>query len=500
MLFPPGGSSTDAIEPIHQKFAFKEGATWERTDIWGLLAAAYALLLSSSLPLISSPRHGSSPLGRLQGSTEIRRAFRHCLDAPKELKSMTFAKLSLLPVLRRPSQNSGTKCDASEFLLAVLSEFVSNYLDVLSASGLPPSRKNWQTEQEEALQLERENQKQKAEFRLWIGQYNQGEKEDPVPSSVDLLNRPDCFDDIVALAVALADLGPEFALKFWGVKKEDAEEDGGGSITILTPSRALLVIQKASAEDDSLLHFYLALLGALAKAEHPDVSDNGATAVNAMLSNKTYSEHWSWVYIFDTIRWYIRQFNDLKSSATTSSSSSTSSSTSYYYRNVNLTSTAHQASQSPSIAKPAELGETNTFYLLSLLNLISNVASKSSVSRLQILSMQLPITVESSNTVVGNDTTLTILFALVTAPLPPEIRGMTFTAISNLLKNDGLSLEASTKLREFVTKAWELVESCQVVPVMLLDQYTQAAGEGMLRNTSGLRFPVSSTSLVRAYV
>jgi hypothetical protein len=75
---------------------------------------------------------------------------------------------------------------------------------------------------------------------------------------------------------------------------------------------------------------------------------------------------------------------------------------------------------------------------------------------------------------------------------------MTFTAMANLLKNDSFGQEDSAKVRDFSLKAWDLVESCQVVPILLLDQYPPTAGEEMLRSITGLKFPVSSTSLVGA--
>ena len=485
---------TDALEPIHKKFAKQAGTQWIRTDIWALLAGSYALLLSSSPTLISSPRHSSTSPGRPHGSAEVRRSFRYCLRCLTELKAITFAKNSLLPVLRRPYQYPGTKCDASEFYLLGLSEFVSKLLDIFSSSSLPPSRKNWQTEQEEGLQLERENQKQRAEFRLWAGQYDQGPKEEAVPSSVNLMKRPDCIDDLIVLALSVADLGPEYALKFWDVSGPD--DDQGASKVSLSPSRALNAIQKASSDDDSLIPFYLAFLGALAKAESPELEQSGAGVVNKLLFTAGASNKYDWRQLLEAIRWYVRRFNDTGSSSTSATTSSGPSSTSYYYRTVNLMNNPRQAAQTANTSESTELGDEGKFFLLSLLNLISNVASKSPESRVQLLSLQLAIKSESSSTFFGNDATLNILFSFGTAPLPPEIRGMTFTAIANLLNNDSLGTEDRTKMLDFSLKAWELVESCQVLPILLLDQYPQVVGEEMLRSKNGIKFPASSTSLV----
>jgi hypothetical protein len=64
------------------------------------------------------------------GAVDIRKQWRECLEAPVELKSFTFARLSLLPALQTPSDNAD--CDVTEFFLSVYAEFASHYLDVLS--------------------------------------------------------------------------------------------------------------------------------------------------------------------------------------------------------------------------------------------------------------------------------------------------------------------------------------------------------------------------------
>lgn len=459
-----------------------------RTDICGLLCGAYAMLLKGSPSLLSSPRGGSSP------SRTLMRTVGDCLSAPTELKSITFAKLCLLPALQRPSRQSGTECDSSEFFLAVLSEFVANFMDILSASGnLPVSRASWKSEKEEGLQLARENRQQAINFKMWSGQYEQGSQEAPIPTSVDLMKRPDCMDDVVALAVAIASLGPEFALKFWSKQEID---DEGEARTILVASRANKKLRAVSAEDSSLDSFYLAFLAALAKAEHPGIAKGGADVVHSILSNEhTADTAQSWTVVLNTLRWYCRQFDRSKSTSSTAAGPSGTTSSSYYYQNSHRAASSAGSFKSDAASKPIDIGEANTFYLLSLLGLIANVCEKSPAARLEILSKQLPITLENSSTVIGSDTTLNILFSLSTSPLPPDVRGATFSAISSLLCMDDLDEEAKTRMSEFATNAWELLDSCQILPIMLLDQYPQAPGE-LNRMDSGLRFPASSTSLV----
>jgi len=412
------------------------------------------------------------------------------------LKSITFAQISLLPALQRPSNYAGAKCDSSEFLLSVLSEFVANFLDVVSSSGnLPVSRASWKSERLEELQLERENQKQKREFSMWMGTSDPGAKEPAIPNTVDLMQRPDCMDDIIALAVAVASQGPLFALKFWDFSNNT--DENGNTTTSLVPSRAYKQLKALATEDETLTSFYLAFSAALAKAECIYNNVRGADVVHSIFSSPDYS-FGNWNSVFETLRWYIRTLDTSQSnSGANVTRSSGTSSTSYYYQNTSATNTSTQAS-SKSSPKPAEIGEANIFYLLSLLGLISSVGAKSPASRLTILSMQLPIKTHNSNTVLGSDPTLNILFSLLTAPLPPEVRGATLVAIASLLGIDGLDAEETTKMRKFAGNAWVLVESCQILPIFLLDQYPQAV-VGVTPKHSGFHFPASSVSLVSLF-
>ena len=492
MLLPTGEQPGAGLEPIHQRLTSGGCRDWKRTDICGLLCGAYAMLLKAPSSL-ASPRAGGSP----SRSRSLVRTFAECLSAPMLLKSITFAQLCLLPALQRPSNHTGAKCETSEFLLSVLSEFVANFMDVLSSSGnLPISRSSWKKEQLEALQLEREQQKQKRDFSMWLGSNDQGAKETPVPTSVDLMQRPDCMDDVVALAVSVASQGPLYALKFWDFSNEI--DEAGNSITTLIPSRAYKQLKALASEDDSLTPFYMAYSAALAKAESPYIHVRGADVVNSTLSSPDSSAV-NWNSVFETLRWYFRTLDTTKTNTATVTRSSGAPSTSYYYQNTSTTATSTQrTTESSSGSKPAEIGETNTFYLLSLLGLISSVSAKSSKSRLEILSMKLPIKTQNSSTVLASDPTLNIMFSLLTGPLPPEVRGATLTAIANLLCTEGLTDEEKTRMREFAGSAWVLVESCQILPIMLLDQYPQAVGGGSPK-VSGLHFPASSVSLVSQF-
>ncbi len=107
--------------------------------------------------------------------------------------------------------------------------------------------------------------------------------------------------------------------------------------------------------------------------------------------------------------------------------------------------------------------------------------------------------------------TLEILFALLTiTSLPPEIMGMAFVAIANLLRpcddsvgsapaemSDSNDVVASLSVGDDLTakrnhistadamRAWELVEICQFVPIKLHSQYSSyAAGAGSMSRIS----------------
>lgn len=489
MLLPTGEQPGAGLDPIHQRLTSEGCRQWKRTDICGLLCGAYAMLLKAPTSL-TSPRAGGSP----SRSRSLVRTFAECLSAPMCLKSITFAQLCLLPALQRPSNHTGAACETSEFLLSVLSEYVANFLDVLSSSGnFPVSRTSWKKEQLEALQLDRETQQQQKEFSMWAGNYDdQDRKEKPVANSVDLMQRPDCMDDIIALAVAVASQGPMYAMKFWDFSNET---DASGNPTMaLVPSRAYKQLKALASEDDSLTPFYMAYSAVLAKAESPYSDVCGADVVNSILVSPD-STTINWHSVFETLRWYFRTLDISKTNSPAVTRSSNTSSTSYYYQNTSATNSSTQGSaKSSSASKPMEMGETNTFYLLSLLGLVSSVSSKSPKSRLEILSMKLPIKTPNSNTVLGSDPTLNIMFSLLTGPLPPEVRGASLAAIASLLCTEGLHEEEKSRMRDFAASAWALVESCQILPIILLDQYPQAV-RGATPKISGLNFPASSVSL-----
>jgi hypothetical protein len=486
----------NGLQDIHSRLKPGAQESWRRKDIWGLLAASYALLLRSAPSILSSPRAGAP-----QPSIDVRYASIDCFELPTELKSFSFARLTLAPALQRLNTNTAVEiCDNSEFFLAVLSEFVSKYLNTLVDSGdMPISRQRWEKEMEEALKLQRAQQAQQQSFQAWSG--TSTEPEEVIPASVDLMRRPDCLDDIVALCVTICSLGEEYAQLFWS-----RNEDG------LAPSRALQELERIQATDPSVLPCYLSFLAALGTFEQ------GATAVHQLLSRtpdaadaSTNISLVTWSSLMSTLRWYVRELSPVDydsvtvaSSKSRSSSTSGTASTAYYYnaesnatsgsRTVQQSSGEASSSSTSTRGKPKELGEQNKVILSSHLAVLMNVASKSAFARCAILSIKLPVGAGAAAT-SGGDETLLVLFSLAIAPLSPELRGAAFAAIACLLQINGATTEQRQQLREMALNGWEFLESCQILPIAMLDQYSQPAVLENQERRPGLTFPPSSSTL-----
>ena len=219
--------------------------------------------------LLSPRAAGSSQL-----SMDIRQAARTCLELPVDLKSFTFCRLTLIPALQRSPRTSDENnfCNVSEFGLSVLSETYAHYLHVLVEGPLPISRQRWEKEEDEELNLRRAQQVQQKQFYAWSG--NNTATEEAIPAAVDLMTRPDCLDDIIALATLLCSLGPEYSRNFW------TREETTGS---LIPHRTLQELELIQTKDDSLLPSYLSWLAALVNDEA------SANAVHEILWNLSRS-------------------------------------------------------------------------------------------------------------------------------------------------------------------------------------------------------------------
>lgn len=523
-LLPPGSFSLDGLAAVYSRLNKESMDSWRRSDMLGLLMASFALLLRSSPHSLSSPR--------ASGATEsiaidIRKAFRQCLEAPTELKSFSFARIAVIPALRIPFCTSdddytnsvaGASCDPSEFLLSVLAEFSSRYLDVLSSCGDNPiSRAKWEQDAEDDIRLRRTHLEQQQSFRgqfsAWSGSSPALDLASEGQFEVDPLGRPDCMDDVVAFAISVCSLGPDYASKFWSIETNSqgcSGEENDQVCVKLVPSKALCELKKQQTVDESLQSVYFSFLAVLSLAENPTGArnGNGADAVCEFFTSETdeatNKNHRSWLRVIELLRWYVRQLDPLEYSSSRAASvpsSSTGGSTSYYYfdseyaNDGKVSSDKSMSGERSSQVTPRELGAANEFILLSHLEVISNVTAHLPAARLAILAVNLNVRSADGSEILGQESSLMVLFALASMPLPPEIRGSVFRSIANLISIDGINASEATEFRNVATTGWELLESFGFVPITMLDQYPGQCDPSH-QQTTGISFPQSSTSLV----
>jgi hypothetical protein len=515
-LFPPG--STAGLTAIHDVLGLDAQPSWGRPEAFGLLSAAYALLLNASPCARTSPRASGSPRN---GSVDvIRKTFRECFRAPSDLKSFTFARLAVIPALQIPDQAdtddfataSASNCDSKEFFLSVLSDFLSQYIDILSTSrDRPLSRARWERQSQDDLRLRQNDQQQQQEFHgqfpgLSDSTFNLGSTRSI--ETVDLLSRPDCIDDIYGLSIALSSLGPEYSLQFWS-QETQTDDSSFREIYSLVPSQAVRDLERQQMEDDSLRATYLSFLAWLSTAQNPFGSGSGADGadlVHTLLSGDAGGaseiEHQGWHDVLGTVRWYVDQLGARQVVPSRESAGSARGSTAYYYFEEAEATDFSGYGRSTSADTPSEitardLGEENEYNLLAHLALITNVAANCVEARSGIRSIKLPLRSTDTKEIIGQDSTLEILFALASMPLSPEVRGAAFCSIASLISVQGIRNADMSELREAAVGAWKLVDSYQIVPTFILDQFPSSEDPLSALNATGISFPMSSTALVR---
>jgi Nuclear pore complex scaffold, nucleoporins 186/192/205 len=525
-LLPPNSSAADPrhhhqLAPLHARLSRDAAERWNRPDILGVLLAAYSLLLRSPSTGVASPgsRHAAAATSTTT-TPDLRRAWRECLEAPAELKSFTFARMGLVPAVlsagtdpsehdilgasRRPRHDRGGVCDTTEFLVSVLARFASNYLSVLSEYGdLPISRVKWEQDAEASLRLRRSHQEQQRQFQAWSGTNDvvDGTAE-VIPASVDLAQRPDCMDDVIAFAAAVAALGPHSAAAFWSYHDEPSQPPSESNASNpadaarLAPSLALSALDRQQEDDESLLPCFLTFLASLAQA------DGGAAAVHHMLSASVEDGRKgqvTWGSIFGILRWYTQQLakDDFGGSPGIKSAATLHTSTSYYYADDEATDATSDSTWArdgtddrQSVTKPRDLTEASAFVLMSHLRLVSSVCWGCPAARAALLGSEAAM----QGAAIDQDSTLVVLFSLAVAPLPSDLRGAVFTALAAILTAHP-SDAAFTKIQASASTAWQILDQCQILPIYLLDQYPSSF-EKNSKNYVGLRFPPSSMALV----
>lgn len=515
-LVPPNQSDLSHLRPLHQHLNVSKASEWNRRDIWGVLAFSYALLLRSTPSATMSPRIGGS---RDPMTKDFREDAKFCLEQPMEAHTFTFCRLTLVPVLKRLKDSYlDSICSTSEFALAVLSERYSFYLTVVieSHSNILTSRKRWKTQREEELNVyasQRERQRDIQNLAAnFGGQVSMSPSATaPVPE-LDLIERPDCLDDLMALATSIAALGQEFSMHYWEFPTTAPADGSGDTNTTLVPCTSLRECMQKAAEDDSLVPSVLSWLAAMSNDK------KSAEAVDALMTIKASDTGpdtssadvptiiATWERIIARLRYTAQLFQNNSASASKPSVPPTSSMpTSYYYdwdghfqgesapgdtsnRNLSATTTS---SRSKGLADATE------FEVSSFLALITNVSLHSAKARFNILSLKFA----TGEGHLSHDSTLVVLFTLVIAPLTPEFRGATFSAIASLFQPTTGITDPQQKafLDEQGKTAWEYLESCRVIPIQLLDQYRlKAAGMVDSQSRVGLQFPTSSMKLANA--
>ena len=474
-----------------------------------------------------------SPLSpnQTRGRLDVKKTYPNCLMAASQFKSLTFARLSLLPSFGLPStrshhkdasvMNHGDDSSTYDFFISVFADFTAQYIDALCNTGnLPITQEEWLDDELKMAEVERTENEQRRAFGDWMGRAV--EEDLSGPKEVNIMDRPDCLEDVFALVTSVCTTYPDGSKAFWNVsEEEEPNKDGSPSATVslrLTPSRCLRKLDLIQSENESTRLVYLSFLASLALSDGAEENDaNGASLVHSFLSggksiNAQSERHtpFSWEGVINAIRWYAeklspeeRDDSDKKSPAdrlrrsSTTSPETSQSSTSYYYGVGNAGSTAGMESSSSTpeqtyrgqstsshagkSSDTNELDEVGRNTLVSILCLVSNVASKCNVARDCILGIQLPVQDYNGH---YQDGCLEILFALLTTSISPEIRGLTFMAIANLLQPSSSENKGKSAMGK---RAWDLLECCQFIPIKFLSQYSAyAAGSGSMPTMSSL--------------
>lgn len=399
-----------------------------------------------------------------------------------------------------------------DFYISVLAECTAQYMEVLCASAnLPITQQMWLDEERNTAQVEWKRVEEKMYYDVLWGKAV--EEDATGPREVDILDRPDCLEDVFALVSSVCSASPESSKAFWNIVEEELEltEEGSPPVTTfrLAPSRCLRLLETKRSDNDPTLVVFLSFLASLALSDGAEENDtdNGASMVHSFLSGETSinapsDRHapFTWSNAISAIRWYAEELSpevkeegskrDRLRRSPTTTADTVPTPTSYYYgvdedtesndRDEASTPDDTYRRQSSSSSKgktpsTKELDEAGRNALTSLLSLISNVAARCPAAREYILDIQLPVPGTDGGSNILQDGCLEILFSLLTTDITPDIRGLTFMAIANLLQ----SKPGDTGKSPMGKKAWELMECCQFVPVKYLSRYSSfAAGAG----------------------
>lgn len=498
-LLPPaneGQPPSNFLDKVYSLLDINStGSQWNRKDIWGLLCGAYALLLQSHVNISNTANDlymSPGVRGHYEPSPstdfDVKAIFHSCLEHATNSKAFTFARKCIIPSIFSSAStslhqtNHETDGTNFEFYFRVLAEFTNSYLETIAKFGeMPISREKWLIEAEEELHMQRLHHEQRMQFGIAPNKIS----ENDTIGKIDFTKRPDCMDDLIAMVVEICSTCTKCSIQFWS--REESEERDNEPVC-LHPSLTLMKMESLQKEDNSLLPAYLSLLSVLSLAGTGDsyeVNVNGAELVNSILSQNNYNSSITWSYLLNALQWFAdelsiqaRSKTGTISSAYNNNNMNTSNtindSSSYYYganEEDNIENDPKSFSYNASTQQPkstisntdentasSSLGENNTLAILSMLALISRVTIVCPNARISINSLQIPTSTEEMK---QNDA-ITILFRLLTSSLSSNIKGEVFNVLAMLVKDD----------KEKASKAWELLEISQVLPTVLLSQYT----------------------------
>ena len=202
---------------------------------------------------------------------DVKSTYLKCLMVASQLKSLTFARLSIIPSISSPMTHGGggaSSSSSTEFYLSTLSDLTAQYIDALGTSGnLPITRLEWYDEEVNLAQSEWMEKEQRRQFGEWAGQEQPPEDEDAEsgPKRVNIMDRPDCLEDVFALVSSIVEVYPVGAKAFWYINQEvQMDEEGvneaATTTMVLSPSRALQTLDLVQSDNDSVLFVYLSFL------------------------------------------------------------------------------------------------------------------------------------------------------------------------------------------------------------------------------------------------
>ena len=179
-------SSLGDLQSVHSRLDPESRAAenqWKRRDIWGLLLIPYALLLRNATgPQLLSPRGsgGSRPSPTRSppvqiGHVNMQATCTKCLMVASQLKSLTFARTSLVPSFGTSSlsklEKHGVDSSIVDFYVTVFADFTSRFIDALCATGnLPITRREWFDDEYQLAQADWAEKEQRRQFGVWAGQ------------------------------------------------------------------------------------------------------------------------------------------------------------------------------------------------------------------------------------------------------------------------------------------------------------------------------------------